>query len=176
MEILKIIGFSLAAAIAYGILHDQVTAHLCVEYFTIAHPPVFPTESPFLLAIGWGILATWWVGLPLGLLLAAAARIGRGNRLGLADLRPAILRLLATMALCALAAGLWGAWSVASGRSSLPGGWGRVLPPEIHVAFAGAAWAHLASYASGLIGGLAVIAWTIWRRIRPPQANLGAIA
>ena len=166
MEAVKIVAFCLAAAIVYGILHDQVTAHLCVEYFTIAHPPVFPTESPFLLAIGWGILATWWVGLLLGLLLAAAARIGARHRLGLADLRPGILRLLAAMALCAIAAGLWGAWSVASGRSPLPGGWGEVLPSEIHVAFAGAAWGHLASYASGIVGGLMVIAWTIWRRIR----------
>ncbi|WP_343716440.1 hypothetical protein [Inquilinus sp.] len=165
MEALRIILFGLGAAIAYGILHDQVTAHLCVEYFTIAHPPVFPTESPFLLAIGWGVLATWWVGLPLGLMLAVAARLGRGNRLGLADLRPAILRLLGAMALCAIAAGAWGAWSVASGRSPVPGGWGPLLPAEIHVAFSAAAWAHLASYASGILGGLAVIAWTVWRRL-----------
>lgn len=167
MEALRIVLFALGAAIAYGILHDQVTAHLCVEYFTIAHPPVVPTESPFLLAIVWGVLATWWVGLPLGLMLAAAARLGRGNRLALADLRPAILRLLAAMALCAVADGIWGAWSVASG-SPVPGGWGPLLRPEIHVAFSAAAWAHLASYASGILGGLAVIAWTVWRRLSPP--------
>ena len=76
MEALKIVLFATLAAVCYGILHDQVTAHLCVEYFTIAHPPVFPTESPFWLAIGWGIIATWWVGLPLGVLLAVAARFG----------------------------------------------------------------------------------------------------
>ena len=76
MEALKIVLFATLAAVCYGILHDQVTAHLCVEYFTIAHPPVFPTESPFWLAIGWGIIATWWVGLRLGVLLAVAARFG----------------------------------------------------------------------------------------------------
>jgi hypothetical protein len=166
MEAARIVAFCLATAIAYGILHDQVTAHLCVEYFSIAHPRVVPTESPFLLALVWGLLATWWVGLPLGLLLAAAARIGPGSRLGLADLRPSILWLLAAMALCALAAGLWGAWSVASGRSPVPGGWGAVLPPRIHVAFSAAAWAHLASYSSGIVGGLAVIGWTVWKRIQ----------
>lgn len=171
MEALRIILFGLGAAIAYGILHDQVTAHLCVEYFTIAHPPVVPTQSPFLLAIVWGVLATWWVGLPLGLMLAAAARLGRGNRLSLADLRPAILRLLAVMALCAVAAGAWGAWSVSSG-SPVPGGWGPLLPADIHVAFSAAAWAHMASYATGLIGGLAVIAWTVWRRLQPPAGAL----
>ncbi len=171
MESLRIVLFGLGAAVAYGILHDQVTAHLCVEYFTIAHPPVVPTQSPFLLAIVWGVLATWWVGLPLGLMLAVAARLGRGNRLGLADLRPAVLRLLMAMALCAAAAGAWGAWSVSSG-SPVPGGWGPLLPAEIHVAFSAAAWAHLASYASGIIGGLAVIAWTVWRRLQPAAGAL----
>ena len=71
MEFIKILFFSVVAAIFYGILHDQVTAHICVEYFSIAHPPVFTTNSPFLLALGWGIIATWWVGLPLGLLALA---------------------------------------------------------------------------------------------------------
>jgi hypothetical protein len=58
------------------ILHDQITARVCVEYFTVFHPPVFNTQSPTLLACGWGVIATWWVGLFLGLFLAVAARIG----------------------------------------------------------------------------------------------------
>ena len=54
MEWVKIATFALVAGIAYGILHDQVTAHLCVEYFTIAHPPLFPRAmAPFWLAICW---------------------------------------------------------------------------------------------------------------------------
>ena len=54
MESAKILILSVAAAIAYGIVHDQVTAHLCVEYFTIGHPPVFPTQNPTLLAFAQG--------------------------------------------------------------------------------------------------------------------------
>ncbi|PZR60105.1 MAG: hypothetical protein DI537_53130, partial [Stutzerimonas stutzeri] len=102
MQSIRIILFATAAAILYGILHDQVTAHLCVEYFTIAHPPVFPTTSPFLLAVGWGVIATWWVGLPLGVLLAAAARLGRHNRLTVAQLKRPILMLMAVSAIAAL--------------------------------------------------------------------------
>jgi hypothetical protein len=46
METCKIVFLSVAAAILYGILQDQVTARICVEYFTIGHLPVFPaTES-----------------------------------------------------------------------------------------------------------------------------------
>jgi hypothetical protein len=31
--------------VVYGIVHDQVTARVCVEYFTVGHPPVFQTNS-----------------------------------------------------------------------------------------------------------------------------------
>jgi len=73
MESLKIVFASIAAAILYGIVHDQFTARICVEYFTVFHPPVFATRSPTLLGIGWGIIATWWVGALLGLVLALVA-------------------------------------------------------------------------------------------------------
>jgi hypothetical protein len=166
MEFAKIVLFSLAAAIVYGILHDQVTAHLCVEYFTIAHPPVFPTQSPFLLALGWGVLATWWVGLPLGLLLAAVARWGPRRRLALADVRPWILRLLIAMAICALVAGIVGSYLVAAEIAPVPGGWAARIPSEKQVAFSVDAWAHTASYGAGLLGGLALIGYAFLRRIR----------
>ena len=164
MQSIRIILFATAAAILYGILHDQVTAHLCVEYFTIAHPPVFPTTSPFLLAVGWGVIATWWVGLPLGVLLAAAARLGRHNRLTVSQLKRPILLLMAVSAIAALIAGIACAAMVAAGSMAVPGGWGNVIPPEKHVAFSAAAGAHLASYLSGFIGGLVLIGLTIRRR------------
>jgi len=63
MEALKIAVTCIVAAVLYGIVHDQFTARICIEYFTIFHPPVFHTQSPTLLGIGWGILATWWVGV-----------------------------------------------------------------------------------------------------------------
>lgn len=63
---------------AYGVLHDLVTAHVCVEYFTVGHPQLFEfeTDSPTLLALGWGVVATWWVGAGLGVPLALVARVG----------------------------------------------------------------------------------------------------
>jgi hypothetical protein len=51
-EGLKIILASVAAAIIYGIVHDQITARICIEYFTVFHPPVFLTQSPTLLGFG----------------------------------------------------------------------------------------------------------------------------
>lgn len=100
MDALKIIGLSIVAAILYGVVHDQVTAHVCVEYFTIGHPPVFATESPTLLGIDWGIIATWWVGALLGGPLALAAIRGPRPRRSAGSLvRPIGLRLV-FMGLC----------------------------------------------------------------------------
>ncbi|WP_294334117.1 hypothetical protein [uncultured Sphingomonas sp.] len=164
MESLKIIAFATLAAIVYGILHDQVTAHLCVEYFTIAHPPVFPTSSPFLLALGWGVIATWWVGLPLGVLLAIVARAGGAPRLVLVDLRGAILRLMLVSAVGALLAGIAGATATTMGAVTVSPYWASVIPPAKHVAFLADAWAHGASYLIGAIGGLVVIGYAIARR------------
>lgn len=163
METLKIIGFATIAAITYGVLHDQVTAHLCVEYFTIGHPPIFDTRSPFLLALGWGVIATWWVGLPLGIGLAVASRAGRAPKLVLAQLRRPILLLMLGCGALALVAGVAGAISAAMGWVWLIGWLAEAVPPEKHVAFLADLWAHSASYAGGLIGGLGLMALT-WRR------------
>jgi hypothetical protein len=35
MQSLAIIGLSILAAVVYDIVHDQSTARICVEYFTI---------------------------------------------------------------------------------------------------------------------------------------------
>ena len=165
METLKIVGFATLAAVIYGILHDQVTAHVCVEYFTIAHPLVFPTESPFLLALGWGIIATWWVGLPFGILLAAAARIGRKAKLELTQLRRPIMLLMVLSGCAALLSGITGASLVAMQAMDLPGAWSAVIPSDKWSVFAFALWAHSASYIIGVLGGLFLIATTIKRRL-----------
>src|SRR5690349_23115652 len=114
MQAVTIVAVCIACAVAYGILHDQVTARVCVEYFTIGHPPVFATESPTLLGIGWGVIATWWVGLLLGIPLAIAARAGRRTKRGASSLIRPVVSLLTIMAVLALLAGLTG---YALGRS-----------------------------------------------------------
>ena len=77
MLILKIVLLSILAAISLGIPHDLITAHLCLEYFTVAHPFIFPSNKPVVTALLWGVIATWWVGLILGVGLAIAARAGK---------------------------------------------------------------------------------------------------
>jgi hypothetical protein len=161
VERIKIVFGCIVAAVLYGIVHDQFTARICVEYFTVFHPPVFATQSPTLLAIGWGIIATWWAGAIIGLLLSTAARSGPRNKLTARQLVPLVVRLLIFMALCAVFFGaigyFWG---------SLPADFSGVLPRELERRFLADWWAHNASYASGFIGGLSlcVIVWVKRRR------------
>ena len=65
MESFRIVASCVGAAILYGIVHDEFTAHMCVEYFTVVHPHIFPTHSATLLGLAWGITGTWWLGLLL---------------------------------------------------------------------------------------------------------------
>lgn len=170
-EALKIIIAATLAAIVYGELLDQVTAHVCVEYFSVAHPPVFRTTSPFWLAVGWGFRATWWVGLPLGIFAAAAARLGSWQPLTLRDLLRDFVGLMLATAAAAAVIGLVGALLVAQGRAPVPLGWGAIIPPAKHAAFAFDAWAHMTSYAVGALGGAVVVGRTLWRRGRTAAAQ-----
>jgi hypothetical protein len=161
VQSILIVLMSILAAICYGIVHDQVTARVCVEYFTIGHAPVFGTDDPTLLGIGWGILATWWVGLLLGVPLAFFARVGsRPKRSARSLVRP-IAWLLAVMAVCAIAAGTLGWLLASSGIVFLEGPIAEKLPANRHVPFLADLWAHSASYLVGMFGGLVVMA-VVW--------------
>jgi hypothetical protein len=155
----------IGAAVVYGIVHDQITARVCVEYVTIGHPPIFGTDDPTLLGIGWGILATWWVGLGLGIPLAIAARAGQRPKRPVGSLVRPIVSLLVVMAVFALGAGLLG-WLLASHRAVFLVGWlAREVPADRHVPFLADLWAHSASYLIGFIGGIVVIVM-VWRSRR----------
>lgn len=171
MPALLIVLMSILAAVCYGIVHDQITARICVEYFTVGHPPVFHTDDPTLLGLGWGVIATWWAGALLGVPLAIAARVGsRPRRSPVSLLRP-IAVLLSVMGASALAAG-WIGWRLAeTGQVRLFGPLADALPRQRHVPFLIDAFAHSTSYVVGFVGGLAVIAW-VWRSRIVAQAEL----
>ncbi|HRF59268.1 MAG TPA: hypothetical protein PLH94_05060 [Fimbriimonadaceae bacterium] len=70
-------------AVLYGIAHDLVTAHVAIEYFTVHHPRLVDSDSPIVMALLWGFLATFWVGGIAGLVLLAVSRWGRAPQLNL---------------------------------------------------------------------------------------------
>ena len=108
MKTLAIVALCVCSAVIYGIIHDQITARICVEYFTIGHPPVFNTDSPTLLGLGWGVIATWWVGLILGVPLAMVSRLGSRPKRTVGSLIRPLAVLLLIMACCGLLSGAIG--------------------------------------------------------------------
>lgn len=157
MQAFAIILMCIASAVVYGIVHDQITARVCVEYFTIGHAPVFPTESPTLLGLGWGVIATWWVGLILGIGLAIAARAGRRRPRTVQSLFRTVATLLLVMGLCAAVAGVVGFVLGRNGTVTLLEPLASRVPPARHARFLADLWAHRTSYLVGLIGGMVVI-------------------
>ena len=165
-QYVAIVALCIAAAVTYGILHDQITARVCVEYFTIGHAPVFPTDDPTLLGLGWGVLATWWVGFFLGVPLALVARIGSWPKRSAASLVRPLLVLMLVAAVCALLSGLLGWWLASKGAVALVEPLAARVPAAAHRRFLAAGAAHLASYGAGGIGGVVVIVYVGWWRVR----------
>jgi hypothetical protein len=168
MQAAAIVLLCVGAAIVYGVLHDLVTAHVCVEYFTIGHPPVFPTEDPVWLALGWGALATWWVGMILGWGLVTAARVGgRPPRSVRSLVRPVAL-LMIVSGTCAAVVGVVGYFVAEAGGVVLLQPLAAEVPVEKHTRFLADLWAHTTSYAVGFGGGIVVLV-RVWRSRRATE-------
>lgn len=164
MQSLAIIVVSILAAVVYGVIHDQITARVCVEYFTIGHPPLFKfeTSDPTLLAIGWGIVATWWVGLLLGIPLATASRFGKRDKVVVRQLYRPLAIVMASAAGCALLSGVVGYRLAIRDIVVLLEPLASRVPLDKHHVFIADLWAHSASYAIGSVGGILLIILT-WR-------------
>lgn len=173
MKKFQVVLLSILAACSYGIIHDQITARVCREYFTVAHPPLFPTSSPTLLALCWGVAATGGLGLVFGLVLALVSQAG-GPPLPIPPshlVRP-ILLLLMIMGSGALLAALLGYQLSQRHLLFLPPSLARAIPVRLHDRFLAVWCAHLASYLVGLTGA-SVLCFRIWRaRGRPAVLSL----
>lgn len=164
MTPLKIIISTFFLAIVYGILHDMVTAHLSVEYFTIGHPKIIESESPVILALTWGVVATWWLALPMGALIALVNHIGKKPSLTFSEVFSLIIRLVFIMFSMALLGGLIGYFLTESGVIYLASHLSEKIEISKHSKFLAAGWAHVFSYISSIIGTVVLCIIIIKRR------------
>lgn len=68
---LKIVVGSTILTCILGICLDLVTANVAVEYFSVHHPKIIATDKPWLLALVWGVAASWWFGAIAGAVVAS---------------------------------------------------------------------------------------------------------
>jgi hypothetical protein len=83
-----IIAIALVIGGIYGIIHDQLTYTISPEYYTkfkfyqfglmdLGNEAIFP--YPRLVVAVVGFLATWWMGLPIGLILGLVGLAHKDN-------------------------------------------------------------------------------------------------
>jgi hypothetical protein len=160
---LKIVFATMFWFILYGILNDQITIRICAEYFTLFHPRIVDSDNITVIATAWGIVATWWFGLSVGVILALISRFFRANK---TDNIRHLMRLggwLSLFAFClSLVAGLIG-YFLAVNRMIVVSYWFPRIPQEAASRFLAVLFWHNALYLGAGISGV-ILALDIWRR------------
>src|SRR5436853_6553045 len=145
---LKVVGLSIALAVAYGLIQDQITIRICPAYFLVFHPNPLEIHNITLLALFWGVAATWWMGLLLGIIFGATSSLGPIPPVSLGFVLRCLLGLLLFTAICTIGSGF---------IALLTGFRAPGMDHACSVDFA----AHNASYDSAALGA-AVVAYFIW--------------
>ncbi len=158
-----------AAAVLYGVVHDQITARVSRRYFTLDHPSlgypaIFHNPSPTVLGIAWGIVATLPLGTVLGVCVAFCATLGRWPEISPRAMRKPIACVLVFMACCAVACGFAGYALMVHLHP------GALRRHPGYVRSVGVACAHAASYAAAGLGAIVLCIWTVRRRRRLARA------
>jgi hypothetical protein len=185
----KIFGGAVGAAVAYGIINDQVTVRVCPEYFTQGfhrsnvrgmglskerQNMLLDKNNPTKIGLWWGVNATWWFGALLGVPTIAAARVGSWPKLQMEDLVKPVGVGVAGLLGTGLVAGIIGYNTVKNKQT---------LKEKKNMAFSqGAsfdafdfnekvchgyvidAYAHKAAYAGGAAVTLGLVGYTLYER------------
>jgi hypothetical protein len=165
---LRIAALGAVVAGSYGALHDQVSYAISPEYFTRLKFQQFSYADfgwpPRAFAGEVGFLASWWVGLLGGWVLA---------RFGLDEMIPpqrrkttiiAFMIVLGTAALSGLTGALLGTATTANGHLDDWRDWQQRLNIEDLRGFAIVAWLHAAGYLGALAGVILAVLYV--RRCR----------
>lgn len=160
----------------YGAVHDQISYSISPEYYTkfkfyqfglmdMGNEAIFPT--PRLQVAVVGFMATWWMGIPIGIILGLVGLVHSDWRW---MLRITLKAFLITVAI-AFATGLIGLAYGYVFLSNKPreefSNW--FLPDNLidFKSFVSVGSMHNFSYLGGLTGLLAGIAYSLMRKFRP---------
>ncbi|MCC7435450.1 MAG: hypothetical protein IT363_12255 [Methanoregulaceae archaeon] len=162
----RVILEAILLSVVYGIAHDMVTAHVWVEYFTVHHARVVASTDPVVMALVWGVLATWWVGVFAGILLWAFAVAGSLPSLPIERLRQIMLRGLSGLYISAM---------LVLGLSYIGLGWigqGHDIPDlEVRRRALAVGITHMYSYSAGALLILAMGVRALQLRIQAAKGS-----
>lgn len=113
MIFILIIAIALLIGGLYGILHDQLTYTISPEYYTkfkfyqfrltdMAGEAIFPYPRIEVSVVGF--LATWWMGIPIGIILGLVGLIHKSGR----QMFHATMGAIAVTVVVAFVTGLFG--------------------------------------------------------------------
>jgi hypothetical protein len=169
-----IVVLAVFAAGFYGVAHNQISYTVAPEYFTKFKFRQFGfVDTPLperVRASMVGFLASWWMGIPIGLLVGAAGFIHRGHR---RMLRVSLWSLLVTVGftllfgLCGL---LYGYLHTQHINLAEYRGW--FIPDDVTYLrrFLCAGYMHNSSYLGGVLAILVAWAFHIVVRVRTKNA------
>ena len=169
-----IVVLAVFLASLYGVVHNQVSYTVAPEYFTKFKFRQFAlTDSPLperVRASMVGFLASWWMGIPIGLLVGAAGFIHRGHR---RMLRVSLWSLLVTVGftllfgLCGLLYGYLQTEHIVVAEYR---GW--FIPKDVTDLrrFLCAGYMHNSSYLGGVLAILVAWAFHVVVRVRAKDA------
>lgn len=167
LQCLKIFLFVSLSVIGYGIVHDQVTARICIEYFTIAHEPTLvDSDSPTIVGLVWGIYSTWWVGVVFGCASALLAQVGPWPRVSFRQMLKPVGYLVLAIAIASLVAGALAFVLAEFGAIKLGHPMSVAIENSKQTGFLVDRWSHRAAHAVGLLGGSGICAglWLVRKR------------
>src|SRR5690606_32487395 len=122
--------------------------------------------------LAWGIVATWWLGLLLGVALATVARVGHWPKRSAASLVPPMMIMLLVIRGAAAAMGVLAYVGTGRGWISVPEPWATtVIAPHRHARFMAAAAAHSTSYAVGVFAAVGLVGRILWWRQAAARAD-----
>lgn len=161
------IFIAILVAGVYGILHDQITYSISSEYFTKFkyrqfgfEPEWFGGHRATVAAIGF--LATWWMGLFIGIPLGLLSLIFPDHKMMTSVLKRSLLLVVFIAAIAGIIGFLYGTLVPAKD------GVGWWLPDDLinRSSFIIVGSIHNSSYLGGIIGLLSAFIYMIAQKIR----------
>jgi len=170
-----IVFLAVIAAGLYGAVHNQVSYTVAPEYFTKFKFRQFGfTDMPLperVRASLVGFLASWWMGIPIGLLIGASGFMHRGHRRMLRVSLWSLLVVIGFTLLFGLCGLLYGHLQTQHIEVAEYRGW--FIPEDVTELrrFLCAGYMHNSSYLGGVLAILAAWAFHIAVRVRAKKAD-----